>query len=29
MEQGSLNYGEIIPEEEIWNFTWRDAALEN
>ncbi|MDX2377332.1 ABC transporter substrate-binding protein [Microbacterium sp. LRZ72] len=29
MEQGSLNYDEIIPEEEIWNFSWRDAALEN
>lgn len=29
MEQGSLNYDEIIPEEEIWDFTWRDAALEN
>lgn len=28
MEQGSLNYDEIIPEEEIWDFTWRDAALE-
>lgn len=27
MEQGSLNYDEIIPEEEIWDFTWRDAAL--
>ncbi|GGH38352.1 ABC transporter substrate-binding protein [Microbacterium album] len=29
MERGSLNYDEIIPEEEIWDFTWRDAALEN
>lgn len=29
MEQGSLNYDEIIPEEEIWDFSWRDAALEN
>lgn len=29
MEQGSLNYDEIIPEEEIWDFTWRDAALGN
>lgn len=29
MEQGSLNYDEIIPEEEIWDFRWRDAALEN
>ena len=27
MKQGSLNYDEIIPEEEIWDFTWRDAAL--
>lgn len=29
LEQGSLNYDEIIPEEEIWDFTWRDAALGN
>lgn len=29
MEQGSLNYDEIIPEEDIWNFEWRDAVLEN
>ena len=29
MEQGSLNYDEIIPEEDIWDFSWRDAALEN
>jgi ABC-type nitrate/sulfonate/bicarbonate transport system substrate-binding protein len=27
LEQGSLNYTEIIPEEEIWDFTWRDAVL--
>jgi len=27
MQQGSLNYDEIIPEEDIWDFTWRDAAL--
>ncbi|GGA76329.1 hypothetical protein GCM10011490_28900 [Pseudoclavibacter endophyticus] len=27
MERGSLNYDEIIPEEDIWDFTWRDAAL--
>lgn len=27
MEQGSLNYEEIIPEEEIWDFQWRDAVL--
>lgn len=27
MEQGSLNYDEIIPEEEIWDFQWRDAVL--
>jgi len=27
METGSLNYDEIIPEEEIWDFTWRDAVL--
>ncbi|WP_169303966.1 ABC transporter substrate-binding protein [Arthrobacter sp. CAU 1506] len=27
MKQGSLNYDQIIPEEEIWDFTWRDAAL--
>lgn len=27
MEQGSLNYDEIIPEEEIWDFSWRDAVL--
>ncbi|MHA6669409.1 ABC transporter substrate-binding protein [Homoserinimonas sp. A447] len=29
MEQGSLNYSEIIPEEDIWDFTWRDAVLDN
>ncbi|HJB62311.1 MAG TPA: ABC transporter substrate-binding protein [Candidatus Microbacterium pullistercoris] len=29
MEQGSLNYDELIPEEQIWDFTWRDAALGN
>ena len=29
MERGSLNYDEIIPEEDIWDFTWRDAALRN
>lgn len=29
MQQGSLNYDEIIPEEDIWDFSWRDAALEN
>ncbi|WP_458042510.1 MULTISPECIES: ABC transporter substrate-binding protein [Bacteria] len=29
LEQGSLNYDEIIPEEDIWDFSWRDAALEN
>lgn len=27
MEQGSLNYDELIPEEDIWDFTWRDAAM--
>lgn len=27
LEQGSLNYTEIIPEEEIWDFSWRDAVL--
>jgi len=27
LEQGSLNYDEIIPEEEIWDFSWRDAVL--
>jgi NitT/TauT family transport system substrate-binding protein len=25
----SVDFDVIIPEEEIWNFTWRDAALEN
>lgn len=29
LEQGSLNYDEIIPEEDIWDFSWRDATLEN
>lgn len=29
MEQNSLNYDEIIPEEEIWDFRWRDAVLGN
>ncbi|WP_457966107.1 ABC transporter substrate-binding protein [Arthrobacter sp. D1-29] len=29
MERGSLKYNEIIPDEEMWNFTWRDAALGN
>ena len=27
LEQGSLNYDEIIPEEDIWDFSWRDAVL--
>lgn len=27
MEQGALNYDEIIPEEEIWDLSWRDAVL--
>lgn len=27
MEQGSLNYGELIDESEIFDFTLRDAAL--
>jgi hypothetical protein len=27
MEQKSLNYDEIIPEDEIWDFSWRDAVL--
>ncbi|WP_396655842.1 ABC transporter substrate-binding protein [Microbacterium sp.] len=29
MEQNSLNYDEIIPEEQIWDFRWRDAVLGN
>ncbi|HHX48189.1 MAG TPA: ABC transporter substrate-binding protein [Brevibacterium sp.] len=29
MEQGQLNYSELIPEEQIWNFSWRDRALAN
>lgn len=29
LEQGSLNYDELIPEEEFWDFTWRDAAVED
>lgn len=29
MEQGQLNYSELISEEQIWDFTWRDRALAN
>lgn len=28
MEQGSLNYDEIIPEEEVWDLRWRDAVVD-
>lgn len=27
MDQGSLNYDQLIPEEDIWDFSWRDAVL--
>lgn len=29
MEQGSLDYDEIISEDEMWDLSWRDAVLEN
>lgn len=28
LEQGSLNYDEVVPEEELWDFSWRDAVLQ-
>jgi len=27
MEQGSLNYDELLPEEDVWDLQWRDAVV--
>lgn len=29
MAQGSLNYDEILPEENVWDLQWRDAVVGN